>query len=315
MPTQRALAKAIDEGLDLVEIAPTAQPPVCKILNFGKYRYEEQQKTKDAKKKQKAVIWKEIRMAPKIDDHDIETKFKAAVRFLDEGDKLKVTVRFRGRENAHPERGRTLLLSIAERLKDHGVIERLPLLEGRQMIMIMNPVRQGAQAVRPIAAPATSAAPVAVAPQVSVATGPVATTAAARAGTAAPVSLAASPAGGAVSPRTLSAGPVLAPLNAPAPAAPAAPRPTTPVPSAIAAAKANPAAPAPRPTTPVPSAIAAAKANLAVSASASEPAVAKVKRAAAAATEPAAAKAAPPAEKPSPAVPTAKAAARPLRPA
>jgi translation initiation factor IF-3 len=141
VPTPRALQLAQSEGWDLVEIAPNAQPPVAKILDFGKYRYEEQQKAKDAKKKQKAVIWKEIRMAPKIDDHDIETKIKAAQRFLDEGDKLKVTVRFRGREMAHPDRGRALLLAVGEKLKDHGVIERMPLLEGRQMIMVMNPVR------------------------------------------------------------------------------------------------------------------------------------------------------------------------------
>ena len=141
MPTPRALQLAQSEGWDLVEIAPNAQPPVAKILDFGKYRYEEQQKAKDAKKKQKAVTWKEIRMAPKIDDHDIETKIKAAQRFLDEGDKLKVTVRFRGREMAHPDRGRALLLAVGDKLKDHGVIERMPLLEGRQMIMVMNPVR------------------------------------------------------------------------------------------------------------------------------------------------------------------------------
>ena len=114
---------------------------MAKILDFGKYRYEEQQKAKDAKKKQRAVTWKEIRMAPKIDDHDIETKIKAAARFLDEGDKLKVTVRFRGREMAHPDRGRALLMAVGEKLKDHGVLERMPLLEGRQMIMVMNPVR------------------------------------------------------------------------------------------------------------------------------------------------------------------------------
>lgn len=141
MPTPRALALAQSEGLDLMEIAPNAQPPVAKIGDYGKYRFDEQQKLKEAKKKQKAVIWKEIRMAPKIDEHDIETKMKAAARFLDEGDKLKITVRFRGRELAHPDRGRTLLLSMGERLKEHGVIERMPLLEGRQMIMVMNPVR------------------------------------------------------------------------------------------------------------------------------------------------------------------------------
>src|SRR5688500_20222621 len=121
-----------------MEIAPNAQPPVAKIGDYGKYRFDEQQKLKEAKKKQKAVIWKEIRMAPKIDEHDVETKLKSAIKFLDEGDKLKVTVRFRGRENAHPDRGRALLMQVAEKLKEHGVIERMPRLEGSQMIMVMN---------------------------------------------------------------------------------------------------------------------------------------------------------------------------------
>ena len=105
-------------------------------------------------------------MAPKIDEHDIETKLKAAARFLDEGDKLKITVRFRGRELAHPDRGRTLLLAMGERLKEHGVIERLPLLEGRQMIMVMNPVRpqQVQQPPRPAAAAPAAVAPAAAAP-------------------------------------------------------------------------------------------------------------------------------------------------------
>ena len=184
-----------------MEIAPNATPPVAKILDFGKYRYEEQQKAKDAKKKQRAVTWKEIRMAPKIDDHDIETKIKAAARFLDEGDKLKVTVRFRGREMAHPDRGRALLMAVGDKLKDHGVIERMPLLEGRQMIMVMNPVR---------------------APQIQNVAG-------ATAGGAAPV--AASPAPAAPSAQTPSAAP--APVVRPAPVAPRA--------AAPAAAPARPA--------------------------------------------------------------------------
>jgi len=149
-----------------MEIAPNAQPPVAKVGDYGKYRFDEQQKLKEARKKQKAVIWKEIRMAPKIDDHDIDTKLKAAARFLDEGDKLKITVRFRGRELAHPDRGRTLLLAMGERLKEHGVIERMPLLEGRQMIMVMNPVRpvQVQQPPRPAAPTASAAAKPAAAP-------------------------------------------------------------------------------------------------------------------------------------------------------
>ena len=166
VPTARALAKAQEEGYDLVEIAPNSQPPVCKILDFGKYRYDLQQKAKDAKKKQKAVIWKEIRVSPKIDDHDIITKIRSASKFLDEGDKLKVTVRFRGRELAHPDRGRTLLLAIGDQLKDHGIIERQPLLEGRSMTMIMNPVRRDAAAAtsagaRPPSPPASTPPPAA----------------------------------------------------------------------------------------------------------------------------------------------------------
>jgi len=126
--------------------------------DFGKYRYDLQQKAKDAKKKQKAVTWKEIRVSPKIDDHDIDTKIRSAAKFLDEGDKLKVTVRFRGRELAHPDRGRVLLIAIGDKLKEHGVIERAPLLEGRQMHMVMNPVRRDATG-------APAAAPPAVPPQ------------------------------------------------------------------------------------------------------------------------------------------------------
>jgi translation initiation factor IF-3 len=125
--------------------------------DFGKYRYDLQQKAKDAKKKQKAVTWKEIRVSPKIDDHDIDTKIRSAAKFLDEGDKLKVTVRFRGRELAHPDRGRVLLIAIGDKLKDHGVIERAPLLEGRQMHMVMNPVRRDAVSGAPT--PPQAAAP------------------------------------------------------------------------------------------------------------------------------------------------------------
>jgi translation initiation factor IF-3 len=164
IPTARALAKAQEEGYDLIEIAPNVQPPVARMGDFGKYRYDLQQKAKDAKKKQKAVTWKEIRVSPKIDDHDIETKIRSAAKFLDEGDKLKVTVRFRGRELAHPDRGRVLLIAIGDKLKDHGVIERAPLLEGRQMHMVMNPVRRDAVSGAPTPmAPAPPAPPAAAA--------------------------------------------------------------------------------------------------------------------------------------------------------
>ena len=215
-----------------MEIAPNAQPPVAKILDFGKYRYEEQQKQKDAKKKQKAVIWKEIRMAPKIDDHDIETKIKAAQRFLDEGDKLKVTVRFRGREMAHPDRGRALLLAVGDKLKDHGVIERMPLLEGRQMIMVMNPVRppqvQNAPGGGPL--PAAAAAPAAGGAP----------------GSAAPVGSSAQPANSPAPSAPRMAAP---PAPAQRPASPIAPPPQSP-PAQPASAAAAPARPAPtRPAT------------------------------------------------------------------
>jgi hypothetical protein len=133
--------------------------------DFGKYRYDLQQKAKDAKKKQKAVTWKEIRVSPKIDDHDIETKIKSASKFLAEGDKLKVTVRFRGRELAHPDRGRVLLMQIAERLKEQGTVERNPLLEGRSMSMIMNPLRGlGAAPAAPQPAAVAPGAPAAPRP-------------------------------------------------------------------------------------------------------------------------------------------------------
>ena len=210
VPTQRALAHAQDLGYDLVEIAPNSTPPVARILDFGKYRYAEQQKAKEAKKRQRSVTWKEIRITPKIDEHDIETKIKSASKFLDEGDKLKVTVRFRGRELAHPDRGRVLLLQVADRLKDHGIVERMPLLEGRSMIMIMNPVRRDAQGapVPQTATPATAPAPATAAP---------------------------APAPGAAVPR-------------PAPAvAAAAPKPAAaPAPAPVRAAAAAPPSPAPR---------------------------------------------------------------------
>jgi translation initiation factor IF-3 len=207
VPTQRALAHAQDLGYDLVEIAPNSTPPVARILDFGKYRYAEQQKAKEAKKRQRSVTWKEIRITPKIDEHDIETKIKSASKFLDEGDKLKVTVRFRGRELAHPDRGRVLLLQVADRLKDHGIVERMPLLEGRSMIMVMNPVRRDAQGAPTPPAPGatTPPAPAAGAPAPRPA-GPAATPA--------PRPAAAAPA-----PRPAAA----APAPAPKPTAPAAP--------------------------------------------------------------------------------------------
>lgn len=165
LPTQRALAHAQDLGFDLVEIAPNAVPPVAKVLDFGKYRFEKQQEAKEAKKRQKSVVWKEVRLSPKIDEHDVETKIKSATKFLSEGDKLKVTVRFRGREMAHPDRGRVLLMQIADRLKDQGTVERLPLLEGRSMSMVMNPLRGAGATPAPLAPPVATAGQPAAAPR------------------------------------------------------------------------------------------------------------------------------------------------------
>jgi translation initiation factor IF-3 len=224
LPTQRALAHAQDLGYDLVEIAPNAVPPVAKILDFGKYRFEKQQEAKEAKKRQKSVTWKEIRVSPKIDDHDIETKIKSASKFLAEGDKLKVTVRFRGRELAHPDRGRVLLMQIAERLKEHGTVERNPLLEGRSMSMIMNPVRGiGAAPAAPqpaAAAPAAPATPRPPAPAPGTRPAP----GLPRTPPAAPPSAPPAPRAAAPAPR-----PAAAPAQTPTPAPrPAAPRPAPP---------------------------------------------------------------------------------------
>jgi translation initiation factor IF-3 len=157
VPTPRALALAQSEGYDLIEVAPTAVPPVCKIGDYGKIRYEAQQREREAKKKQRTITWKEVRIAPKIDEHDLETKIKTAMRLLGRGDKLKLVVRFRGRELAHPERGRVLLMQMADRLKDVAAVERPPLLEGRQMIMVMGAVRPGQ--AQPPPAPAAGTPP------------------------------------------------------------------------------------------------------------------------------------------------------------
>lgn len=207
VPTPRALALAQSEGFDLIEVAPQAVPPVCKIGDYGKYRYEQQQREKEAKKKQKTINWKEVRIAPKIDEHDLQTKIRTATRLLDHGDKLKLVVRFRGRELAHPDRGRVLLMEMAERLKEHAVVERPPLLEGRQMIMVMDPRRQAGQPVR-------------------TATGPAPEGPAAPGGPTRPVpATLAGPRPGAPAPAPAAARPVPAASTAARPAAGAAPRP------------------------------------------------------------------------------------------
>jgi translation initiation factor IF-3 len=139
VPLQKALEIAEERKLDLVNVAPNAKPPVCKIMNYGKYKYEQQKKEKEARKNQKVVSIKEIRLSPTIDEHDFQTKLRNVVKFLQSGDKVKVSVRFRGRQITHTEIGKQVLDRLAEHCGELATIERAPLLEGRQMIMILSP--------------------------------------------------------------------------------------------------------------------------------------------------------------------------------
>jgi translation initiation factor IF-3 len=139
VPTQTALAMAAELGLDLVEISPNTDPPVCKIMDFGRFKYQSQKKAAEAKKKQKAVEIKEIKMRPNIDTHDYEVKMRAMRRFFEEGDKVKVTLRFRGREMAHQEIGAKLLERVREENLERAKVEAEPRLEGRQMTMVLAP--------------------------------------------------------------------------------------------------------------------------------------------------------------------------------
>ena len=134
-----ALDMAADAGLDLVEIAPNADPPVCKILDFGKYKYEEQKKKNEAKKKQKVIEVKEVKFRPSIDDHDYDVKMRSMQKFIGEGDKVKVTMRFRGRELAHQELGMDVLMRVKGDLDAIAKVEQFPRMEGRQMTMVVSP--------------------------------------------------------------------------------------------------------------------------------------------------------------------------------
>jgi translation initiation factor IF-3 len=139
MSPQEALQTAMSLGLDLVEVAPESNPPVCRIMDYGKYRYEQSKKAKDAKKKQTVIQIKEIKMRPKTDEHDLEFKMRHIEKFLKEGNKAKVTMIFRGREVMHTNLGRKLLDKLAEDLKDAAIVEQLPRLEGKNMVMILSP--------------------------------------------------------------------------------------------------------------------------------------------------------------------------------
>ena len=137
---ERAMSMADEVGLDLVEISPNASPPVCKIMDFGKYKYETQKKEAEARKKQKIIEIKEVKFRPNTDTNDYEVKMRNVYKFLENGDKVKVTLRFRGREMAHQQLGRELLERVAEDTKEHGKVENFPKMEGRQMIMLIGPM-------------------------------------------------------------------------------------------------------------------------------------------------------------------------------
>lgn len=134
-----ALMAAEEAGLDLVEVSPNADPPVCKILDYGKFKYEAQKRANEARKKQKIIEVKEIKLRPNIDDNDYDVKMRNAKRFLEEGDKVKVTMRFRGREMAHQDLGMNVLVKVRDDLQDLAKVEQMPKLEGRQMVMVLAP--------------------------------------------------------------------------------------------------------------------------------------------------------------------------------
>ena len=139
MLTTQALALAEEQELDLVKIAPNARPPVCKLMDYGKYRFEMSKKEREIKKNQKVIETKEVRLSATIEDHDIDVKYRQAIKFLQDGNKIKVTIRFRGRQISHSEIGAEVMQEFAERIKDYGTVERRPLVEGRNMTMMVAP--------------------------------------------------------------------------------------------------------------------------------------------------------------------------------
>ena len=139
MPTKEALAQAAEAHLDLVEVAPQAIPPVCRIMDYGKFKYQQSKKQQEARRRQTTIQVKEIKVRPKIEEHDMGFKLKNSRRFLSEGDKVKISVIFRGREIAHTDRGIRILAQMAEALGDVGTVEQAPKLEGRNMIMLITP--------------------------------------------------------------------------------------------------------------------------------------------------------------------------------
>ena len=139
MSARQALEMAEGMDLDLVKIAPTAKPPVCKIMDYGKYRFEQSKREREIRKNQKVIVIKEVRLSATIEDHDVDVKYKAAAKFLQDGNKVKVSIRFRGRQISHSEIGVDVMKDFAERCKDIAVVERAPLTEGRNMTMVLAP--------------------------------------------------------------------------------------------------------------------------------------------------------------------------------
>ncbi len=142
LPLREALRIADERQLDLVEVAPQAKPPVCRIMDYGKYRYEQSKKEKEARKKQRIINVKEVKFRPNIENHDFDVKTKNVVRFLKDGDKVKATIMFRGRQIVHPDLGKQLLVRLAEKVADLANVEKPPKLEGKNMVMILAPKQQ-----------------------------------------------------------------------------------------------------------------------------------------------------------------------------
>ncbi len=144
MPLREALRLAEERNLDLVNVAPNAKPPVCRIMDYGKFKYEQSKRERESRKHQKVVLLKEVRMTPNIDEHDLNVKLKNVLKFLSEGSKVKVSVRFRGREITHQNIGQELLERLAKAAEEHAIVERSPKLEGRHMVMILAPKQPSA---------------------------------------------------------------------------------------------------------------------------------------------------------------------------
>lgn len=172
LPTDEARRRAEEQSLDLVEVSPMARPPVCKIMDFGKFKYDQKKKANEAKKKQHVIEVKEVKFRPKTDQHDFDVKLNRLKRFLDEGNKSKVTIMFRGREIVHPEIGRDILDRVANAVKETGQVETPPRMEGRQMFMIVAPARhkkaaEGGDNKASAPSPAPSARPPKAGPEIT----------------------------------------------------------------------------------------------------------------------------------------------------